>query len=427
MRPERGAAFATPAGPMWPPGNADDFVAVRKEEQMKARARAGARLLAVGCAAAVVGGLMPTSSTSGSASPARLGSVPSQCHPAVLAGGGGFLANFTTVCEVASTLPANGDLGPRGIAVVPATVGRLVAGDVLVSNSNNRNNVPGTGATIVEISPKTGGLSLFANVAAQTHAPVGLTAALAVFDDGYVVVGSLPRTKATAETSTAGALYILNSRGRLVQTISGDYISGPWDMASYDGGHFGVLFVTNVMPGSGARVVHNGDVVRLVLDLATSPPTVVQHVVIASGFEEVTGPAARVNGPTGLALASNGTVYVADTLADRLAAIPDGISRSTSASTGNTVTSGDFLEGPLGLVQAPDGDLLSTNAGNGQIVESTVHGGPGFLFGDQPEWPTVDSSGSVPGSGALFGLAVQPGAKGVYFVDNLTNSLDIFM
>ncbi len=374
---------------------------------------------------------MPISSTSGSAILARPRYlVPSQCHPAVLAGSGRFLANFTTVCQVASTVPADGDLGPHGIAVVPARVGRLMAGDVLISNSNNRNNVPGTGATIVEISPKTGGLRLFANVAVQTHAPVGPTAAFAVFHDGYVVVGSLPRTEATAETSTAGALYILNSRGRLVRTISGDDISGPWDMASYDGGHFGVLFFTNLMPGagtSGARVVHNGDVVRLVLDLVSSPPTVVQHVVIASGFGEVAGPAARVNGPTGLALARNGTVYVADTLADRLAAIPDSLARSTSAGTGNTVTSGEFLEGPLGLVQAPDGDLLSTNAGNGQIVESLPHGGPGFLFGDQPEWPTVDSSGSVPGSGALFGLAVQPGAKGVYFVDNLTRSLDIFM
>ncbi len=97
-------------------------------------------------------------------------------------------------------------------------------------------------------------------------------------------MGSLPRTEATAETSTAGALYIVNSRGRHVQTISEDDISGPWDMASCDGGHFGVLFFTNLMPGAGAsvgKVVHYGDVVRLVLDLVTSPPTVVQHVAIA--------------------------------------------------------------------------------------------------------------------------------------------------
>lgn len=74
----------------------------------KVRDQAGARLIAVGCVAAVVGGFMPISSTSGSPFPARFSSlVPSQCHPAVLAGGGRFLATFTTVCEVTSTVPAN--------------------------------------------------------------------------------------------------------------------------------------------------------------------------------------------------------------------------------------------------------------------------------------------------------------------------------
>jgi DNA-binding beta-propeller fold protein YncE len=63
--------------------------------------------------------------------------------------------------------------------------------------------------------------------------------------------------------------------------------------------------------------------------------------------------------------------------------------------------------------------LLSVNAGNGEIVEST-------LTGAQPQWPTIDSSGSPPGAGALFGLAVAPNGKGVYFVDDATNTLDIF-
>ena len=124
-------------------------------------------------------------------------------------------------------------------------------------------------------------------------------------------------------------------------------------------------------------------------------------------------------GPTGLALGPNGTVYVADALANRIAAIPDALFRYTSAGTGTTVTSGSFLNGPLGLGQAPDGDLLSANGGNGQLVETT-------LAGQQPEWPSVDSSGSPPGAGALFGLAVRPDGKGVYFVDDATNTLDLF-
>jgi len=356
-----------------------------------------------------------TSSFAGIRAPAL-----THCHAAQLGGSGGFLASFTTVCQVASTVPSNGDINPYGLVVVPKTVGNLTAGDALVSNFNNSHNLQGTGTTIMEISPS-GKATVFAKLAGQTKSHVGLTTALAVFGDGYVVVGSLPTTDGTAKTATAGALYVLNSHGHLVETISGTDINGPWDMTSYDGGGFGVLFITNVLNGTVAAhgsVVHKGNVVRLVLDLTASPPTVLQRTVIASGFAEKSDPTALVIGPTGLTLGPNGTVYVADVLANRIAAIGDGLFRSTSAGIGATASSGSFLSGPLGLVRAPDGDLLSANGGNGQIVEST-------LAGAQLEWPTVDSSGSPPGAGALFGLAIQPGGKGVYFVDDATNTLDI--
>jgi hypothetical protein len=388
----------------------------------KIRRIALARVLGGACASVVIVALTGTSPASGAtSSPASTRtSHLTHCHPAQLAGSGGFLGKFTTVCQVASTVPSNGDVNPYGVAVVPKTVGHLTAGDVLVSNFNNSHNLQGTGTTIMEISPS--GISVvFANLAGQTKNRLGLTTALAVFGDGYVVVGSLPTTDGTAKTATAGALYVLNSHGRLVETISGNDVNGPWDMASYDGGTFGVLFVTNVLNGTvaaGGSVVHKGNVVRLVLDLTNSPPTVLQRVVIASGFGEKTDPAALVVGPTGLALGPNGTVYVADTVTNRIAAVEDGLFRSTSAGVGTTVSSGDFLSAPLGLVLAIDGDLLSVNGGNGEMVESTLTGG-------QPEWPTVDNSGSPAGAGALFGLAIQPGGKGVYFVDDATNTLDI--
>jgi hypothetical protein len=113
-----------------------------------------------------------------------------------------------TVCEVAPTVPPNGDLNPYGVAVVPRTIGDLRAGDVLVSNFNNAHNLQGTGATIMEISP-TGSATVFANLSRQTKSRVGLTTALSVFRDGYVVVGSLPTSDGTAKTAAAGALYVL--------------------------------------------------------------------------------------------------------------------------------------------------------------------------------------------------------------------------
>jgi hypothetical protein len=343
------------------------------------------------------------------------------CHPAVLAGAGGYLGHFKTVCTIASTVPSAGDVNPYGVAVVPSTTGNLVAGDVLVSNFNNSKNLQGTGTTIMEVSPA-GTAKLFANLGTQTKNHVGLTTALTVFRNGDVVVGSLPTTDGTAATATAGALYVLNSKGQLIETITGTGVNGPWDMASYDGGGFGVLFVTNVLYGTVAakgKVVKGGNVVRFVLDLTKTPPAVLQRTVIGNGYPERTDPAAMVIGPTGVALGSNGTVYVADSLDNRIMAIPDGLFATGSAGVGKVVTSGQFLNDPLGLATAPGGDLISPNGNNGMIVESTQ-------AGVQPEWPSVDTSGSPPGAGALFGLAVVPGGKGVYFVDDATNTLDIF-
>src|SRR5271165_1061262 len=52
-----------------------------------------------------------------------------------------------------STVPANGDLNPYGVAFVPRHFDRgsgpLKHGDILVSNFNNSSNLQGTGTTIV--------------------------------------------------------------------------------------------------------------------------------------------------------------------------------------------------------------------------------------------------------------------------------------
>src|ERR1700681_3200564 len=57
------------------------------------------------------------------------------------------------ITTIASTVPMNGDVNPYGVAVVPATTGSLVKGDILVSNFNNVHNLQGTGTTVMEISP----------------------------------------------------------------------------------------------------------------------------------------------------------------------------------------------------------------------------------------------------------------------------------
>lgn len=337
-----------------------------------------------------------------------------------------FIGQFNTLSTVASTVPHNGDLNPYGVAVVPSSTGSLVKGDVLVSNFNNSKNLQGTGTTIVQVSPG-GQRKVFAQFKASSlpgscPGGVGLTTALDILPGGWVVVGSLPTTNGKAATAKAGCLLVTNSSGKVAETLSGHGINGPWDMAAKSYGSTADLFVSNVLNGTVAakgKVVKQGTVLRLTLKLQGSkPPALTGHTVIASGFTQRTDPSALVIGPTGLGLSSNGTLYVADSLANRITAISDAAGRSGSAGTGTVVTSGGRLSTPLGLTIAPNGDVLTVNAGNGLIVETT----PG---GTQVAHKQLDNSGKPAGAGALFGLAVMPGHNGIFYVDDATNTLRI--
>src|SRR5262249_40164475 len=147
-------------------------------------------------------------------------------------------------------------------------------------------------------------------------------------------------------------------------------------------------------------------------------PALVSETVIGSGFAQRTDPGALVIGPTGVGLGNDGTLYVADSLANRIAAIPDAISRSTSAGTGMNVSLNGSLNDPLGLTIAPNGDVLTVNGNNGLIVETTPRG-------RQIDTKLLDDTGTPPGAGALFGLAIVPGGQGVYFVDDASNTLNL--
>jgi hypothetical protein len=338
---------------------------------------------------------------------------------------GSFIGQFSKIKNIASTVPGNGDVNPYGVAVVRRSEGRLSRGDVLVSNFNDKANQQGTGSTIVEISPG-GHQTVFAHITkAKLTGPcpggIGLTTALDILPGGWVVVGSTPSTNGMAATAKAGCLIVLDNQGRVRETISGHGINGPWDMTALSfGDRFAELFVTNVLNGTvkaNGAVVHRGTVLRLIVGLSEHrPPRVLAVTKIGSGFFEKTDPNAFVIGPTGLGLGRDGTLYVADTGENRITGIRHAIFRRTSAGTGFVLTSGRNLNGPLGLTIAPNGDVLTVNAGDGQIVETSP-------AGVQVAHRFLNTMGSPPGSGALFGLAVAPRGSGVYFVDDITNFL----
>jgi hypothetical protein len=355
------------------------------------------------------------------------------------------LAKLKTISQVASTVPANGDVNPYGMAQVKRTVGKLSSGHILISNFNNAHNLQGTGTTIVDVAPD-GTTSLFAALDAKAlpgECPggLGLTTALVILNEGWVIVGSLPTTDGTSDTAQAGCLLVLDSSGKPVETFFGSLINGPWDMTAFESGHEAKLFVTNVLNGTVAakgQTVKSGTVVRLDLQLSPSQlPSLESITVIGSEFSERTDPAALVIGPTGVALSPNcgghdagecdagadegadrSVLYVADTLNNRIAVIERPLKRSTSAGSGETLSSGGSLNAPLGLVTTPNGHLLTVNGGDGFITEITPRG-------QQVAKVLLDNTGGPPpGAGTLFGLVFDPN-HGVYFVDDGTNTLNL--
>jgi sugar lactone lactonase YvrE len=122
-----------------------------------------------------------------------------------------------------------------------------------------------------------------------------------------------------------------------------------------------------------------------------------------------------VIGPTGVGLAEDGTLYVADTVNSRIAAIPHALTRQTTAFTGVEVSSNGALNGPLGLAITPNGHIITANAGDGNLVETTP-------AGSQIAVKTVETA---TGAGSLFGIAIVRGGRGVYFVDDGDNTLKI--
>jgi hypothetical protein len=380
-------------------------------------------LLATACSASSSSSSSSVNSSSSAPGNAATSSAKSAARTQAAAS---FLSQLHPGSQIASTVTAKGDVNPYGVAVVPASAGQLVAGDVLVSNFNDKANVQGTGTTIVQVSPS-GRTTLFADVAklpAGMSCPggVGLTTALGILPGGWVIVGSLPTTTGGAlpPQNPAGCLIVLNNRGAVAETITNQNIAGPWDMAVTSTATSAKVFVSNALGGNvtthdGTPVTGNCTVVRLDLALsATAPPALTSATAIGSGYPWKADKAALVLAPTGLALGRDGTLYVADTETNTISAIPQALTRTTAQpSTAGLLTAGGALDAPLGMTLAPNGDLVVVNGNNGNAVEVTP-------AGKQLATKTLVKNGA----GDLFGIIATP--DGMIAVNDGTNALELF-
>ena len=202
--------------------------------------------------------------------------------------------NHTKV--IASTVPANGDVNPYGVAVVPHSTGRLYRGDVLVSNFNDSDEYAGHRHHDRAGQPARQGLAVRRHQGQQMpwrrrphHRPGGAAQRLG---DRRLAANAERRV-----ISGPGCLIVLDQWGNVRKTITGYGIDGPWDMTALDEGHVSVLFVTNVLGGIlGKHPNPNGGTVQRLV-ITSKPyqtPRVLSSTKIGSGFSASTDPAALV-------------------------------------------------------------------------------------------------------------------------------------
>lgn len=335
-----------------------------------------------------------------------------------------FLSGLTTVKTLASTTPANGDENPYSVEVAPVSAGAVQKGDVIVDNFNAKSNDQGTGSTLVKVMPS-GKMTLLASIPKDLPGcpgGVGLTTAFAMLRlGGWMIVGSTPSKDGTIKTSAAGCLIELSPTGKVVGTIAGPKIDGPWDLATIDHGSTATLFLTNTLFGvkaAGKAVVDQGTLLRIGLAVsASAPPKVTSETVVASGLPEQASASAFVRGPTGVAVVGS-SAYIASPLQDAIVKVPNATTRTSADTSPAKISSGGELHQPLAMVATPNGDLLTTNGLNGDVVEVSTSGRQLHELAIDP-----DPAQSPAGSGDLFGLAVAPSGKALYFAKDDTNTL----
>jgi hypothetical protein len=296
-----------------------------------------------------------------------------------------------------STVPSNGDVNPYGVAFVPdhfqAGSGPLHPGDILVSNFNNKQNLQGTGTTIVRI-PSSGAPTTFF----QGTAPLGLSTGLGVLQAGLVVVANLPTLDGTAATARPGSLLVINNSGKLIQNFTSPEIQGPWDAAVVDGGNVAAVFVANAL---------NGTVSRLDFTVSSSGLNLFSAKTIASGYMHQPDPAALFDAPTGLVYdLGRDTLFVASSDDNEVFAVRNALERNDGDGPGTVIYHDNtHLHGALAMAAAPNDHLLVTN---NDVINSDPNQ-PSEIVEFTKEGQFVKEIPVDPNQGGSFGLAVNSG------------------
>jgi sugar lactone lactonase YvrE len=331
----------------------------------------------------------------------------------------------------ANTNASNGDTNPYGVAVVPQTIGSLVAGNLLIADFNNAGGTSGAGTSIVQVNPQTGMTTDFAT--AQTLGNAALTGPVEIAinpANDYVWVGDF----GTAADGSASNYLVISPTGALVSvesnaTVAGNPSLGSWTnpFAGVWGAAVGVnastmatsFYWTNI--AGTASAAGSGEVWR------TNPqgPSLPANSTFTPLAVGLPANPSMLLGPKGLAYdPQNDTLYVTDSANNAVYAIPHA-STATGPVTPKLLYQNGPLSQPQDLALYPHSGLLVTVNGsagprgnNDMVGISTT----GMLRG------VVDLASRQP-AGGLFGVAPGPLASHrfptLYYDNANTSSLHL--
>src|SRR5271157_1937803 len=287
------------------------------------------------------------------------------------------LQNLTLLSPQPTTVAANGDNNPYGVAFIPKDFpagGKLKPGDILVSDFNGVStgtSVQATGVSIVSIDPAGNTTTFYTGPQG-----LGLNTALGVLPGGFIIVGNTPRTMVNGTATVApGSLLILDRNGNLKETLDASNplynLDGPWGLTIVNQGSTSHVFVSNVLNGTVTRIdmrtFKNGKL-----------PKFMDATVVASGYAFGTNSAALVVGPQGLAFdARRHVLYVASTADNAIFTVLHPLKATSSSEPPGPGTvfvppTDVHLNGPLSLALAPNGHLLVTN-GDAILLNAPHH------------------------------------------------------
>jgi len=267
--------------------------------------------------------------------------------------------------------------GAEGVPAVqaqlafPFGVAATADGGMLIADlSNHRVRRVSSSGTITSVAGT--GVPGFSNdggpaAAAQLNAPFGVTPT----PDGGMLIADTANHR-VRRVSPGGTITTVAGSGG--PGFAGD--GGPAILARLD------LPIAVAMSGDGGFVFVDIGNLRV---RRVSPGGTISTVAGngGRGFSGDGGPAtaAQLNSPTGVAVAADGSVLIADQLNNRIRRVSPGGTIATVAGSGAPGISGDGgpataarLNGPVGLAVTPDGGFVFTDSGNHRVRRVSPRG-----------------------------------------------------